>query len=61
MFDPKFLYSYVDSNSNLLIKNNLSIKDKCFDFLLVPKCPLFRGSTVIVFVETIRRNTVSLF
>ena len=31
---------------NLLIKDTLSIKDKCFNFVLVPKCPLFRGSLV---------------
>ena len=24
---------------NLLIKDNLSIKDKCFNFVLVPNCP----------------------
>ena len=29
------------------MKDNLSIKDKCFDFVWVPKCPLFRDSTVM--------------
>ena len=48
MFDPKILNSFMnDSKYNLLIKDNLSIKDKC-DFVLVPKCPLFRGSTVSI-------------
>ena len=48
VFSPKILNSYMNgSEYNLLIKDNLSIKDKCFDFVLVPKCPLFRGSTVV--------------
>ena len=49
MFDPKILNSSMNgSKYNLLIKDNLSIKDKCFDFVLVPKCPSFRGSTVSI-------------
>ena len=38
---PKFTQTIV---STTLIKDNLSIKDNCFDFLLAPKCPLFKGS-----------------
>ena len=45
----KILNYYInDRKYTLLIKDNLSIKDKCFGFVLVPKCPLFRGATVTV-------------
>ena len=47
IFGPKIFNSSMNySKYNLLIKDNLSIKDKCLDFVLVPKSPLLRGSTV---------------
>ena len=42
MYAPKIYMN--DSKYNLLIKDNLSIKD--IFFVLVPKCPLFGGSSV---------------
>ena len=51
MFAPKILipmHMNAACNHKLLIKENLSIKDKCFGFVLVPRCPLFRGSTVYI-------------
>ena len=45
MYAPKILNYYMnDSKYNLLLKDNISIKDKNFDFVLVPKCPSFGGS-----------------
>ena len=44
----KISSSYMDDSMyRLQIRDTLSINDRCFDFILVPKCPLFRGFTVV--------------
>ena len=54
MLGPKILNFYMyDSEYNPpnKLKDSLSMKNKCFNYVLVPKCPLFRGSTVLLSVN----------
>ena len=44
---PKFNTPPHQYNWNLLIEDSLYIVDKPLEFILVPKCPLFGGSTVL--------------
>ena len=50
-FVPKFTSLYKLYIKKPLKEDNLSTRDKTAEFILVPKCPLFGGSTVYTFAN----------